>query len=334
MVKNIAINGFGRIGRTFLRVLLEQQNILKFIDVKAINIGPSSTENLDLLFKYDSIMGQFPGTVKLEKNYLIINGYEIKILNEPNVEKINWASLNIDWIVESSGKFTTGQTAGLHIKSGAKKVLITAPASEEDVTIVPGVNDQEYDKNKHNIISLGSCTTNCFAPIVKVIKENFTLLNGLMTTIHAYTNDQVVLDIEHKDPRRARAAALNMIPTKTGADKVITKIYPDLAGKLKASAIRVPTSVVSIVDFTFTTKEILTKEEINKIFFKYSQDKLKNILEYTELPLVSSDFQGNTHSCIIDSLLTQSLGNLSKVFGWYDNEYGYCCRLKDFLLKN
>ncbi|MBD3272945.1 type I glyceraldehyde-3-phosphate dehydrogenase [Candidatus Dependentiae bacterium] len=332
MKKNISINGFGRIGRTFLRALLLDKKAREEIKVVAINIGPGDPNLIAQLFKYDTILGIYPEPVEYKDGFLNINGYKIKILCELNPAKINWRDLEIDWVVESSGKFT--DKAKIHIESGSKKVLITAPAKNEDITIIPGVNDNQYDNSKHNIISLGSCTTNCFAPMVKVLKDNFNFNFGLMTTIHSYTNDQVLLDVEHKDPRRARAAALNIIPTKTGADKVITKIYPELDGKLKAKAIRVPTPVVSIVDFTFTTEKNLTSQEVNNAFEQSSKKELKGILEYCTQPLVSSDFIQNSHSCIIDSLLTQCVGNMCKVFGWYDNEFGYCSRLKDFLLHN
>lgn len=330
----IAINGFGRIGRTFLRALLLDKIATKKIDVVAINIGPGDPDLIAHLFKYDSIMGEFEGQIKYDNknNTLDINGYKIKIFQKLDPLQINWGDLNIDWVIESSGAFTKREKADLHLQSGAKKVLITAPATDEDITIIPGVNSAKYDPEKHNIVSLGSCTTNCFAPMVKVVKENFELVNGLMTTIHAYTNDQVLLDVEHKDPRRARAAALNIIPTKTGADKVIIKIYPDLEGKLSGIALRVPTPIVSLTDFTFTTKENLTVEKINSAFENYSKNQLKNILQYCDKPLVSSDFKENSHSCIIDSLITRTVGKTSKIFGWYDNEFGYCCRLKDFLL--
>lgn len=331
-MKNIAINGFGRIGRAFLRSVLLDEKAKQKLNIAAINIGPGDPNLIALLFKYDSVFREYAGTVEYKDNYLNINGYKIKILTELDPLKIAWDKLNIDIVVDATGKFCKKSEAIKHLQAGAKKVLITAPATDEDITIIPGVNDQEYNDKKHNIISLGSCTTNCFAPIVKVLKENFTIINGLMTTIHSYTNDQVLLDVEHKDPRRARAAGLNIIPTATGADKVITKIYPDLMGKIKAKSIRVPTPNVSIVDFTFATKEELNSQKINNLFKEYSQNELKNILQYCEEPLVSSDFIQNSHSCIIDSLLTESVGNLSKVFGWYDNEFGYSCRLKDFLL--
>ncbi|MBU4269494.1 type I glyceraldehyde-3-phosphate dehydrogenase [Candidatus Dependentiae bacterium] len=331
-MKNIAINGFGRIGRAFLRSILLDENAKKNINIVAINIGNSNPELIAQLFQYDSIFGKYEGSVEYDKEHLNINGYKIKILHEIDPSKINWKTLDISWVIEATGKFCDRAGAQKHIAAGAKKVLITAPAKDIDITIIPGVNSDKYQESKHNIVSLGSCTTNCFAPIIKVIKENFTLINGLMTTIHSYTNDQVLLDVEHKDPRRARAAALNIIPTATGADKVITQIYPELLGKIKAKSIRVPTPNVSLVDFTFMTKENLDANTINQAFKNYANNQLKNIIEYCELPLVSCDFIQNPNSCILDSLLTESIGNLSKVFGWYDNEFGYSCRLKDFLL--
>lgn len=334
MAKKIAINGFGRIGKTFLRVLMTDQDALKDINVVAINVGPADQSHIAFQFKYDSILNTFPGKVSYEKDYLIINDHKIKIISEPDPAKINWEQLKIDWVVDCSGRFTTREKASLHLKSGAKKVLITAPAKDEDITIIPGVNDSDYVAKKHKIISLGSCTTNCFAPIVKVLKEEFELEQGLMTTIHAYTNDQVLLDLDHKDLRRSRAAAINIIPTKTGADKVVIKIYPEFENKIKAQAIRVPVAITSLVDFAFQTKKKCNAEEINAAFKKYANNEMKNILQYCNEPLVSSDYIGNPHSCIVDSLLTQSTGQLGKVFAWYDNEYGYSCRLKDFLLHN
>lgn len=341
MALKIAINGFGRIGRTFLRTIMLDANASQKLDVIAINLGPSdsSSDHADHsavahLFKYDSIMKTFPGDVHSDGKTLTINNHSIKLYAERDPEKLPWKDLAIDWVVDASGKFTTREAAIRHINAGSKKILITAPATNEDITIVPGVNDAQYNPDKHDIVSLGSCTTNCFAPIIKVLHETFTISHGLMTTTHAFTNDQVLLDIEHHDPRRARAATMNMIPTKTGADKVITKIYPDLLGKLKASAVRVPVPIVSLIDFTFITEKPITREIINQAFETYATTSLKNILEYVTEPLVSSDFTGNAHSCIFDSLLTQSVGNLGKVFAWYDNEFGYSSRLKDFLLHN
>jgi glyceraldehyde-3-phosphate dehydrogenase type I len=341
MPKKIAINGFGRIGKTFLKTILQDKAAKKELEVVAINIGPEHPNNIDILFKYDSLMRTFPGKVHFTPSktkdcagILNIEGSDIKIIAEPDPLRVHWETFGATWIVESSGAFRTRENASKHLTAGAKKVLITAPAIDEDITIIPGVNDKTYDAEKHHIISLGSCTTNCFAPMVKVLKESFDFKNGVMTTIHAYTNDQVLIDTGHKDPRRARAAALNIIPTETGADKVITKIYPELKGKLRGISLRVPTPIVSLVDFSFTTNSNITKEHINSAFKAYCQNELKEIMEYCEKPLVSSDFMQNSHSCIFDSLLTKSLGNISNVFGWYDNEFGYCCRLKDFLFHN
>lgn len=331
---NIAINGFGRIGRTFLRTVFLSPEALKKINIVAINLGPCRPANLDILFQFDSIMGKFPGTVVENDSELVINGHAIKLFTECDPEALPWKQLNIDWVVEASGCFTDGLEAKKHCLAGSKRVLITAPASNDDVTIIPGVNDDAFDKQKHMIVSLGSCTTNCFAPVVKVLQESFGITSGLMTTTHAYTNDQVLLDVEHHDPRRARAAAINMVPTKTGADKVITKLFPELAGSIHAQAVRVPVPIVSLLDFTFVTKKQLTKEAINEAFEKSSKEKLKNIMVYETRPLVSSDFIGNEASCIFDSLLTTCTPNLGKVFAWYDNEYGYSCRLRDFLLHN
>ncbi len=334
MSLNVAINGFGRIGRCFLRCILLDSKAHKNIRITAINTGPRKPENLDILFKYDSIMGTFNGNVSVHDNKLVIDNHEIAILSEADPEKLPWKQLNIDWVIESSGCFTIAAKARKHLTAGAKKVLITAPATDEDITIIPGVNDTSYEAKKHAIVSLGSCTTNCFAPIVKVLHETFGIDHGLMTTTHAYTNDQVLLDVEHKDPRRARAAAINMVPTKTGADKVIVKIFPMLEGRLKASAVRVPVAIVSLLDFTFATHKPIDKETINNAFKKYAEGDLKGILEYSSQPLVSSDFTGNQASCIVDSLLTQATGSMGKVFAWYDNEFGYSSRLKDFLLHN
>lgn len=330
MAIKIAINGFGRIGRAFLRTILSSPEASKQLHVVAINIGPSNTDNIDLLFKYDSIMREFPGEISFQDTTLTINTTKISIFAEKDPAGLPWKNLDIDWVVDASGCFTTRQGAQQHIAAGAKKVLITAPGTDEDITIIPGVNDQAYDAAKHHIVSLGSCTTNCFAPLVNVIKDNFTITSGLMTTVHSYTNDQVLLDVQHHDPRRARAAACNIIPTKTGADKVITKIFPELEGKIKASSLRVPTPIVSIVDFTFTTKETLTPDLINRAFKKAAASS-KEVIQYVHAPLVSSDFIGNTHSCIFDSMLTQALGTTGKVFAWYDNEYGYSSKLTQFL---
>ena len=332
MSKNIAINGFGRIGKAFLRTIMIDPQAQKNLNVVAINLGPASPTHLNHFFKYDTTLGNFDGTVSATDGTLTINNHKIEILTESDPTKLPWAKLEIDWVVEASGAFTTKEKASTHLTAGAKKVLITAPASNEDVTIIPGVNDNSYDETKHRIVSLGSCTTNCFAPIVKVLKENFELENGFMTTVHAYTNNQALLDSEHRDRRRGRAAAENIIPTGTGAQDVIIKLYPELNGKFQATALRVPVALVSIVDFTFTTKQSLTSQAINKAFENASKSDLENILFYQTEPLVSSDYICSPYSCIIDSPLTKATSNMGKVFGWYDNEFGYSMRLKDFLL--
>jgi len=332
MAVNIAINGFGRIGKSFLRAVLLDKKTASSINVVAINIGPSYRENTALLFKYDSIMGAFPGDVTLSENILTINNKPIKIFAEHEPEALPWDTLNIDWVVEASGYFTTKQETSRHISSGAKNVLITAPSKDPDVIIVPGVNDHEYDKTNHRIVSLGSCTTNCFAPLVKILNDTCGIEKGFMSTTHAYTNTQSLLDGNEKDARRARAAAINIIPTSTGASKVITKLFPDLEGKLHASAIRVPVANISLLEFVFLARKEITNQAVNKAFKDAADGPMQGIVHYQDQPLVSSDYIGNTHSCVFDSLLTQCHGTMGKVSAWYDNEFGYSCRLKDFLV--
>lgn len=334
MATTIAINGFGRIGRAFLRSILQNDQARKKLQVVAINTGPHPITNLNILFKYDSVMGQFAGTVTCSEKSLIINGQEIELFSQADPKNLPWKQLGIDWVVDASGCFTDAEHAQQHLDAGAKKILITAPATDEDATIIMGVNDHDYDPAKHNIVSLGSCTTNCLAPLVKILDQEFGITQGLMSTLHAYTNDQVLLDVGHKDPRRARAAALNIVPTKTGADKVLSKIFPQLTGKIRGVSIRVPVPVVSLLDFTFNSSRPCTIESINQVFKKNADGPLKGILEYCDQPLVSSDFVGNQSSAILDSLMTQSTGTISKIFAWYDNEFGYSCRLRDFLLHN
>ena len=326
----IAINGFGRIGRIFLRTIFETNT--PTITIVAINLGPTTLENVDTLFAYDSVMGKFNGIVTQENDILSINGTKIKLLTQANPQELPWSNLKIDWVVEASGRFTKREDAAQHLAAGAKKVLITAPASDADVTIVPGVNDTTYQANSHHVVSLGSCTTNCFAPLIKVLHETFVIQSGIMTTIHAYTNNQVTLDSAHKDPRRGRAAALNIIPTKTGANKVITKLFPDLEGKLSAMALGIPVPDGSFVAREVTSQKPISTELINATFKNYAENKLKNILAYSDKPLVSSDFIKSSFSAVFDSTLTQSVGNMGKVFAWYDNEFGYSSRLRDFLI--
>lgn len=328
----IAINGFGRIGKTFLRTLLMDARTTGKIEVVAINTGKPASPHLGHLFKYDSVMGAFSQMVQQTPSSLIIGNVPIPLLAHTEPQELDWKKLDIDWVIECSGKFTTKELASHHLRAGAKNVLISAPADDADITVIPGVNHHQFDSKAHQIVSLGSCTTNCFAPIVKVLQANFEIMSGMMTTVHAYTNDQVIVDAEHKDPRRARAAAQNIIPTKTGAEKAIIKIYPQLEGKLKAHAVRVPVVDASMIDFTVTTRQATSAQALNELFKKAATSELRGTLEYTELPLVSSDIIGNPHGAIVDGLLTQSLGTTSRICAWYDNEFGYASRMKEFLL--
>lgn len=329
----IAISGFGRIGRTFLRTLLADQKALQKITVVAINIGPAQKESIAHMFKYDTIMGTYAGSVTLIGDELRIDNISIAIVADPDPAKIKWSTLDIDWVVECSGHFTRREGASKHITAGARKVLISAPAHNEDISIIPGVNDAQYDKNKHHIVSLGSCTTNAFVTMLKVLHDEFVVERGLMTTVHAYTNTQVLLDVEGEDLRRSRAAALNIIPTTTGAMKVIGKIIPDLNGCIEAVALRVPVATVSLIDFAFISKKTVTVKAITDAFNHVASGSMQGIVGITMEPLVSSDFTGDSRSVIIDGELIAETGStMGKVFGWYDNEWGYSCRLKDFLV--
>ncbi|EKD48514.1 MAG: hypothetical protein ACD_64C00270G0001 [uncultured bacterium] len=328
----VAVNGFGRIGRNFVRAVLLDPQAVKNITIAVINIGPAKPEFIAHMFRYDTLMGLFPGTIELKKNKLIINDHEIEIISELDPKAIHWDRYAIDWVVESSGAFSKQGKARVHLESGAKHVLITAPSEGEDVSIIPGVNESDY-KPTDKIVSLGSCTTNAFIPTLKVLQDAFGIIQGFMTTIHAYTNTQVLLDVEDGDLRKSRAAALNIIPTSTGASKMLSKVLPELAGKIQAMAIRVPVAKVSLIDLTFTAKQSLTKEMINASFIAASQSKAMNgIIGYTDLPLVSSDYSADSRSVIIDGLLTEANESMGTVFGWYDNEWAYSMRLKDFLL--
>ncbi len=326
----IAINGFGRIGRTFLRAVLMDKQAAKKIEVVAINIGPAKPEFVSHMFKYDTIMRAFHGDVAMRNNQLLIDDRAIDILAEPTPS--DWKKFGIDWVVDASGHFTQREKAELHLKAGAQHVLITAPATDEDVSIIPGINQDRFDSKKHAIVSLGSCTTNAFIPMLKVIHDNFGIANGFMTTVHAYTNSQVLLDVEGKSLRLSRAAGLNIIPTTTGASKMIAKVLPELDGLVKASALRVPVAIVSLIDLTVNTKKPVSADAINQAFSKAAKSSLKGIVAITDEPLVSSDFTGDPHSVTIDGQSTDALGNTAKILGWYDNEWGYCQRLKDFLL--
>ncbi len=322
----ISINGFGRIGRNALRALIQKG--LKDLDLVAINDPFCDIQTALHLFKYDSIFGRFKGECSVDGDCLIISGKKIKYVQEKDPAKLPWKDLKIDIVLECSGAFTDAQKAKAHITAGAKKVVISAPAKDEDATFVIGVNEKTYDPAKHNIISNASCTTNCLGPVIKVLNDTFGIEMGLMTTIHAYTNDQSLQDGPHKDPRRARAAAVSMIPTTTGAAKAIGLVLPELKGKLNGFAMRVPTINVSVVDFVATTKKTVTVESINKALKDAANSSLKNILGYTDEPLVSMDFLGDPHSSYVDGQMTMVTGDkMLKVISWYDNEWGYSNRL-------
>ena len=285
------------------------------------------------MFKYDTVMSMFPGTVTTKNGELIIDKVRIKMVAECDPKEINWKKYRIDWVVDCTGHFTHREAAQQHLDAGAKHVLISAPAQGEDVSIIPGVNEQNFDLKKDRIVSLGSCTTNAFVTMLKVLDDEFGIKQGFMTTIHAYTNTQVLLDVESgKDLRRARAAALNMIPSSTGANDMVSKVLPHLEGKIQAVSIRVPVAVVSLIDFVFVAKTKLSPVKINNAFSRATQKGMKGIIDLSMQPLVSSDYRGNPHSVVIDGLLTEANKDMAKVFGWYDNEWGYSERLKDFLL--
>jgi len=328
MAIRVAINGFGRIGRLFFRAIVEM-GAMKDIDVVAVN-DVTDAKTLAHLLKYDSVHGKFPGTVEAKSDSIVVDGKEIKVLSQRDPALLPWNDLEVYLAVESTGLFTDRASASKHLQAGAKKVLITAPATEPDITIVYGVNHNQYDHNKHNILSNASCTTNCVIPMVKVLHENFGIKSALMTTAHAYTNDQRVLDLVHRDLRRARAAALNIIPTTTGAARASTMVWPELKGRIDGIALRVPVPNVSICDLTASLEKDVTKEQVNEAFKKAAEGSLKGILAYTEEPIVSVDVNHTSYSCIVDGQCTMVAGgNLVKVFGWYDNEWGFSCRLVD-----
>ncbi len=328
MAINVGINGFGRIGRNFLRAAYGNADI----NIVAVN-DITDAKTLGHLLKYDSIMGTFKGNVEVKESEIIVDGKSIKVLSEKDHNNLKWGDLGVDVVVESTGlkHFTNKDEAKTHLKNGAKKVIISAPAKVCDATIVIGVNDKIYDPQKHNIISNASCTTNCLAPVAKVLLENFGIVKGFMTTIHAYTNDQRILDLPHSDLRRARAAALSMIPTSTGAAKAIGLVIPELSGKMDGFAMRVPTPNVSVVDLVIEAEKKPTKEEVNAAMKKAAEGPLKGILGYTEEELVSIDFRGNSNSSIFDAAYTNVKDNMIKVLSWYDNEWGYSVRLTDLV---
>jgi len=330
MATRVGINGFGRIGRSFFRA---QAEMGADIEVVAVNdLGDLKT--MAHLLKYDSVQGRFPGEVKVDGDNIVAGGEKFPVFAERNPGDLPWKKLGVDVVLESTGVFRSREQVQPHFDAGAKKVVISAPATDPDITIVLGVNDELYDAEKHNIISNASCTTNCIAPMAKVLHENWGIEQGYMTTIHAYTNDQRILDFPHKDLRRARSAAINQIPTSTGAARAIGLVLPDLAGKVDGISMRVPVPTGSITDFVVRLSKEATAESINAAFKKAAENSsLKGYMEYTEDPIVSTDIVNSPYSCIFDSLLTMAGGKMAKVFGWYDNEWGYSCRLVDLVGK-
>jgi len=327
-MKKIAINGFGRIGRHALRIIFDKHPDLRVVVINDL----ADTKTLAHLLKHDSVYGAYDKKIEAKDNSLVIEGKEIKITAEKDPASLPWKELGIDIVLECTGNFTEIEGAGKHITAGAKKVIISAPSKSKEIrSFVLGVNEEKYDSGKDNVVSMASCTTNCLAPIAKVLNDNFKIIKGFMTTIHAYTNDQRILDVAHKDLRRARAAALNIIPTSTGAAKALSQVIPDLEGKLDGISLRVPTPTVSIVDLVCQVGRNTTIEEVNSALKSASQKKeMKEILYIEESPLVSSDFVGNSYSSIVDAPLTMVKEDIVKVFSWYDNEYGYAYRLADF----
>ncbi len=327
MAIKVGINGFGRIGRNFYRAVRGDADI----DIVALN-DITDPPTLAHLLKYDSVLGTLDSDVEAVEGGLSVDGKRIQVSSERDPARIDWPGSGVDLVVESTGFFATGEAAAKHLRGSVQKVIISAPAKGEDITVCVGVNDEKYDKARHNIISNASCTTNCLSPVAKVLHETFQIESGLMTTIHSYTNDQQLLDSPHKDTRRARAASLSMIPTSTGAAKAIGLVLPELKGKLDGIAIRVPTPNVSLVDLTVKTSKPVSAEAANKALAEAANGALKGVLEYSEKELVSVDFMRNPHSSIVDAPLTKALGdNLLKVFAWYDNEWGFSCRLRDLI---
>ncbi len=329
MSASIAINGFGRIGRMVFRQAILEDNL----DIVAINASYPA-ETLAHLIKYDTNHGTFSGTVEIEENALIVNGKRVQLVSDRDPLNLPWKEMNIDIVIEATGKFNAREKAALHLEAGAKKVILTAPGKNEDVTIVMGVNDDKLDIEAHDVISNASCTTNCLAPVAKVLNDTFGIENGLMTTVHAYTNDQKNLDNPHKDLRRARACAQSIIPTSTGAAKALSLVLPELQGKLHGLSLRVPTPNVSLVDLVVDLQQDVTVEDVNNAFIKASEGSMKGVLGFTNEPLVSIDFNTNPHSAIIDGLTTMVMGSRKvKVLAWYDNEWGYSARVVDLTKK-
>jgi glyceraldehyde 3-phosphate dehydrogenase len=327
MAVRVGINGFGRIGRQVFRIGYANRN-LEFVAINDL----TDARTLAHLLKYDSVHGTMHADVGVKDGSLIVDGKEIRVLSERDPEKLPWKDLKVDVVLEATGRFTDRVGGDKHLMAGARKVIVSAPAKNPDVTFVLGVNEEVYDKATHNIISMGSCTTNCLAPVVKVLQKEFGIEQGLMTTIHSYTNDQVILDQPHKDLRRARAAALSMIPTTTGAAKAIAEVIPELKGKLDGLSIRVPTPTVSLVDFVANLSRETTKEEVNNMFRSYAEGPMKGIMAAIDEELVSTDFRGNSHSSLVDLPSTFVIGKkMLKVLSWYDNEWGFSSRMCDLL---
>jgi glyceraldehyde 3-phosphate dehydrogenase len=328
MAIRVAINGFGRIGRLLYRAAIERNANIDFVAINDV----TDAKTLAHLLKYDSVHGRFNADIQVKDNNIVVNGKELKVLSQKDPAQLPWKDLGVFLAVESTGLFTKREDASKHLQAGAKKVLISAPAENPDITIVLGVNHDKYDHEKHNILSNASCTTNCVAPVTKVLQENFGVKAGLMTTAHAYTNDQRIHDLVHKDLRRARAAALSIIPTTTGAARAAGLVLPELKGKIDGIALRVPVPNVSITDLTVVLEKNTTKEEINAAFKKAAEGQLKGILAYTEEPIVSIDINHSTYSAVVDGLSTMVVnGNLAKVLAWYDNEWGFSCRMVELI---
>ena len=330
MATRVGINGFGRIGRQSLKAMMERHP--RDLEVVALNDLTDTKTNAHLL-KYDSTYGHFPGEIETTPDALIVNGHTIKVISQRDPAHIPWGDLGVELVIESTGLFTDASKAAAHLQGGAKKVIISAPAKGEDITLVLGVNEEMYDPQRHHIISNASCTTNCLAPAAKVLNDTFGIERGMMNTIHSYTNDQRILDQVHKDLRRARSAGANIIPTTTGAARALALVIPELKGRFDGMSLRVPTVTVSVVDFVADVRKEATKEAVNDAYKQAAAGSLKRILDYTEEPLVSTDFRGDDHSAIIDGLSTMVVGkNMVKVVAWYDNEWGYSCRVADLVL--
>ncbi|MBF0605968.1 MAG: type I glyceraldehyde-3-phosphate dehydrogenase [Candidatus Magnetobacterium sp. LHC-1] len=327
MAVKIGVNGFGRIGRNFFRACMDNPEI----EIVAVN-DLTDAKSLAHLLQYDSVVGNLKADVSVKDDTIVVNGKPVKVVAERDPAALPWKALGVEIAVESTGLFTKKEHAAKHLAAGAEWVLISAPATDEDITVCMGVNSDKLNPAVHKIISNASCTTNCLSPVAKVLNDTFGIVKGLMTTVHSYTNDQRVLDLAHKDLRRARAAAINIIPSSTGAAKAIGLVLPELKGKLDGFAMRVPTPNVSVVDLTVELAKEATKDELNAAVKKAAEGPMKGILQYCDIPLVSSDFKGNPHSSIFDAELTKVIGNMAKIISWYDNEWGYSCRLRDLAL--